>query len=170
MSHGAVGIVGFAAILTDAGNRLTPKIYHDIISAIHLIQKAGEHTALSNIGHRAHVPNSRLEERLRELVELGLIDARMSVTQRGYEYLYGLQERGRAVSPPIWPQRERITAGTRIRHPLLNRISVNPASRRWVRTVRPDPASRPWILNDYAFGPRYVAAAPEGCTHEQVSS
>ena len=86
MSYGAFGFAGFATILTVAGNRSTFKIYYDILSAIHLIQKAGEHTTLSNIGQRAHVPNNRLEERLGELVDLGLIGAGMSVTERGYEY------------------------------------------------------------------------------------
>src|SRR2546422_454923 len=84
--HGALGIIGFAAILTVAGSRLTLKIYYDILSAIHLIQKAGEHTTVSNIGHRAHVPNNRLEQRLGELADLSLIDAAMSVTERGYQY------------------------------------------------------------------------------------
>ena len=86
MSHGAFGIVGFTAILTMAGGRLTLKIYYDILSAIHLIQKAGEHMTLSNIGHRAHVPNNRLGERLAELTDLGLIDVGISVTERGFEY------------------------------------------------------------------------------------
>ena len=86
MAHGALGVVGFTAMLTVVGSRLTVKIYYDILSAIHLIQKAGEHPTLSNIGHRAQVPNNRLEDRLRELTDLGLIDARMQVTKRGFEY------------------------------------------------------------------------------------
>ena len=86
MSHGTFGIVGFTAILTVVGSRLTIKVYYDLLSAIHLIQKAGEHPTLSNIGHRAQVPNTRLEERLRELTDLGLIDVRMHVTERGFEY------------------------------------------------------------------------------------
>ena len=86
MSHAALGIAGFAVMLTVAGNRFTLKVYYDILSAIHLIQKAGEHTTLSNIGHRAHVPNNRLEERLGELIELSLIDAGTTVTERGYQY------------------------------------------------------------------------------------
>ena len=106
MSHAALGIAGFAVMLTVAGNRFTLKVYYDILSAIHLIQKAGEHTTLSNIGHRAHVPNNRLEERLGELIELSLIDAGTTVTERGYQVLHGLQERGRAVPPPIRPERE----------------------------------------------------------------
>ncbi len=69
-----------------AASRSTLKIYYDILSALHLIQKAGEHATLSNIGHRAQVPNSRLEQRLDELVDLGLIDPRMQVTKRGFEY------------------------------------------------------------------------------------
>jgi RIO-like serine/threonine protein kinase len=67
-----------------ARNRLTLKVYYDILSAIHMIQKAGEHTTLSNIGYRAHVPNNRLERRIAELVDLSLLDAGMSVTERGY--------------------------------------------------------------------------------------
>jgi len=86
MSHGAFGVFGFTAMLTVVGSRLTFKIYYDILSAIHLIQKAGEHPTLSNIGHRAQVANNRLEDRLRELTDLGLIDARMQVTKRGFEY------------------------------------------------------------------------------------
>jgi RIO-like serine/threonine protein kinase len=86
VSHGALGIVGFTAILTAVASRLSVKIYYDILSAIHLIQKAGERPTLSNIGHRAQVPNTRLQERLRELAKLGLIDARMQVTGRGFEY------------------------------------------------------------------------------------
>ena len=86
MSHGAFGVLGFTAMMTVVGSRLTIKIYYDILSAIHLIQKAGEHPTLSNIGHRPQVPNNRLEERLRELTDLGLIDPRMQVTERGFEY------------------------------------------------------------------------------------
>jgi len=86
VSHGAFGFFGFTAVLTVIGSRLTVKIYYDILSAIHLIQKAGEHPTLSNIGHRAQVPNTRLGERLRELTDLGLIDAGMQVTKRGFEY------------------------------------------------------------------------------------
>jgi len=84
--HGAFGVVGFTVMLTVVGSRMTLKIYYDILSAIHLSQKAGEHPTLSNIGHRAQVPNNRLEDRLRELTDLGLIDARMQVTKRGFEY------------------------------------------------------------------------------------
>ena len=73
-------------MLTVVGSRLTVKIYYDILSAIHLSQKAGEHPTLSNIGHRAQVPNNRLEDRLRELTDLGLIDAKMQVTERGFAY------------------------------------------------------------------------------------
>ncbi len=86
MAHGAFGVVGFTAILAVAASRSTLKIYYDLLSAIHLIQKGGEHPTLSNIGHRAQVPNSRLAERLRELSDLGLIDTGMQVTKRGFEY------------------------------------------------------------------------------------
>jgi predicted transcriptional regulator len=86
VSQGAFCVFAFTAMLTVVVSRSTLKIYYDILSAIHLIQKAGEHPTLSNIGHRAQVPNTRLEERLRELTDLGLIDARMHVTERGFEY------------------------------------------------------------------------------------
>jgi len=87
MTHSIFSIAEFGTLVAvAAGNRLTIKIYYDILRAVHLIRKAGERTSISNIGHRAHVPNDRLEERLGELVGLGLIDAGMSVTARGYEY------------------------------------------------------------------------------------
>jgi len=86
MPYGALIIAGFAAILAVAGDRLTIEVYYDILSAIHLIQRAGERTTLSNIGHRARVPNNRLKKHLRELVTLGFVDANRAITKRGYNY------------------------------------------------------------------------------------
>lgn len=79
-------VAGFAAILAIAGDRLTIEVYYDILSAIHLIFRAGERTTLSNIGHRARVPNNRLKNRMRELATLGFVDADRSITKRGYNY------------------------------------------------------------------------------------
>ena len=86
MPYVALMVAGFAAILAVAGDRLTIEVYYDILSAIHLIHRAGERTTLSNIGHRARVPNNRLKIRMRELVTLGLVNADRSITKRGYNY------------------------------------------------------------------------------------
>src|SRR3989441_7620226 len=67
-------VAGFAAILAGEGARLTIEVYYDILGAIHLILRAGERTTLSNIGHRARVPNNRLKNRMRELAALGFGD------------------------------------------------------------------------------------------------
>ena len=82
----ALTVAGFAAVLAITGGRLTIEVYYDILSAIHLIRRAGERTTLSNIGHRARVPNNRLKIRMRELVTLGLVNADRSITKRGYNY------------------------------------------------------------------------------------
>ena len=66
--------------------RWTPEVYYDILTAIHLLQRAGRRTTLSNIGQRASVPNLRLKDHLGELLELGLLDADRSVTKMGYDY------------------------------------------------------------------------------------
>src|SRR5207249_10346130 len=79
-------VVGVIAIGAAVGGRLTLEVYYDILSAIHLIQRAGERTTLSNIGHRARVPNNRLKKHLRELVTLGFVDANRAITKRGYNY------------------------------------------------------------------------------------
>src|SRR3989441_2732409 len=74
MLCGAIVVAGFAAILAVEGARLTIEVYYDILGAIHLILRAGERTPLSNIGHRARVPNNRLKNRMRELAALGFGD------------------------------------------------------------------------------------------------
>src|SRR3989441_640197 len=74
MLCGAIVVAGFAAILAVEGARLTIEVYYDILGAIHLILRAGERTTLSNIGHRARVPNNRLKNRMRELAALGFGD------------------------------------------------------------------------------------------------
>jgi len=79
-------VVGVTALGAAVGGRLTLEVYYDILSAIHLIGKAGERTTLSNIGHRAGVPNNRLKDRIHELFLLGLVDAERSVTKRGYDF------------------------------------------------------------------------------------
>ena len=84
MPWGVFSIAGFAAFLAVAGDRMTIEVYYDILTAIHLIHRAGERTTLSNIGHRARVPNNRLKNRMRELVTLGFVDADRSITKRGY--------------------------------------------------------------------------------------
>src|SRR3989442_9086140 len=84
MLCGAIVVAGFAAILAVEGARLTIEVYYDILGAIHLILRAGERTTLSNIGHRARVPNNRLKNRMRELAALGFVDADRSITKRGY--------------------------------------------------------------------------------------
>jgi hypothetical protein len=81
-----LAIAGFAAFLAAAGGRSTIEVYYDILGAIHLIGKAGESATLSNIGHRARVPNNRLKDRMRELLALGFVDSERSVTKRGYNY------------------------------------------------------------------------------------
>jgi RIO-like serine/threonine protein kinase len=73
MPLGTIMVAGFAVVLVVAGDRLTIEVYYDILSAIHLIRRAGERTTLSNIGHRARVPNNRLKIRMSELVTLGLV-------------------------------------------------------------------------------------------------
>lgn len=82
----ALTVAGLATILAVAGERLTFEVYYDILSALHLIRKAGERSSLSNIGHRARLPNNRLKDRMNELLALGLVDADRSVTERGYNF------------------------------------------------------------------------------------
>lgn len=86
MPHLALTVAGLATILEVARDRLILEVYFDILSALHLIHKAGERTTLSNIGHRARVPNNRLKDRMRELVALGFVDADRAVTKHGYNY------------------------------------------------------------------------------------
>jgi predicted ArsR family transcriptional regulator len=62
------------------------ELFNDILTAIHMTQKAGEPRTLYNIGHRARVSNNRLKEHLDELIELGFVDSTRSVTERGYAY------------------------------------------------------------------------------------
>lgn len=67
-------------------NRPTTELLYDILTAIHLIWRGEERLVLSNIGHRANVPNGRLKARLAQLGAMGLIDTRLELTKRGYEY------------------------------------------------------------------------------------
>ena len=87
MANGILGLAGFATLVTVAADRLTLEVYRDILSALHLIDKASERTTLYNVGHRARVPNNRLKDRLAELLALGFVDVNGSVTKRGYKYL-----------------------------------------------------------------------------------
>jgi RIO-like serine/threonine protein kinase len=62
-------------------------VLRDVLVALHMITRAGEHPALSRVAQRANVSDRRLKERLHELDELGLVDNGWSITQRGYEYM-----------------------------------------------------------------------------------
>ena len=69
-----------------SGNRLTVQVYYDILRATHSLVKAGKMPTMYSVGRIAGLPYGRLKVRLGELRDLGLVDSRAGVTNRGYEF------------------------------------------------------------------------------------
>ena len=67
-------------------NRASAEILHDILNAIRRAHEENRRIVLSDIGRRANLPNGRLKDRLEQLLILGLISARMQLTERGQAY------------------------------------------------------------------------------------
>ncbi len=67
-------------------NRASAEILHDILNAIRRTHEENRRIVLSDIGRRANLPNGRLKDRLEQLLILGLISARMQLTERGQAY------------------------------------------------------------------------------------